>query len=108
KKKGILGKHELCPLWTKAKQLILSSYPNDDQAQVAESMINEFDRIDKYGESLRYDREKDTFRVRRYESLPSHIDIAALRARMDLLYQYLDFSYGGIDSYWDAGQNARY
>jgi hypothetical protein len=68
-KNGVYGKHELCPLWTKAKRLILHSYPKDDEAQVAESMINDFHQIDMDGQTLRYDRKKGTLALRRYENL---------------------------------------
>jgi hypothetical protein len=103
---SILGEHELCPLWTKAKKLLLDSYPNDSEAPVAESIINDFHQIDQHGETLRYDRQKGTLRLRRYEKLPSNIGVAELRATMESLFQYLDNSYGGILDWWDAGQQA--
>ena len=102
----ILGEHELCPLWTKAKKLIQDSYPNDDEAHVAESVINDFHQIDKEGQTLRYDRKKDTLELRRYETLPSHISIGNLRMTMDSVYYYLDNSYAGILGWWDASQQA--
>lgn len=105
-RKGIISKHELCPLWTKAERLILHSYPKDDQAQVAKSMIHEIHRIDPDGETLRYDRKKGTLEWRGYENLPSTIDIATLRTNMDLLYCYLDNSYAGIADEWAESQHA--
>jgi hypothetical protein len=103
---GILEKHELCPLWTKAKRLILDSYPKDDEAHAAEAIINEFDRIDPDGQTLRYDRKKGTLELRRYKKLPSHIGVAHLRTKMDSVYHYLDNCHAGILDRWDAGQQA--
>lgn len=103
-KNGIIGKHELCPLWTKAKRLILNSYPNDDEAQIAESIINNFDLIDKDGQTLRYDRKKRTLELQRYENLPRYIDIANLRKTMASVYHYLERSYDGILDWWDESQ----
>lgn len=102
----ILESHELCPLWTKAKRLILDSYPNDDEAQAAEAIINEFHRVDPDGQTLRYDRKKSTLELRRYNELPSHIGVAVLRTRMDSVYHYLDNCHAGILDCWDAGQQA--
>jgi hypothetical protein len=62
-----LEKHRLCPLWTKAKRLILHSYPKDEEAQAAEGIINEFHRIDPDGQTLRYDRKKGTLELRPYK-----------------------------------------
>lgn len=102
----ILEKHELCPLWTKAKRLILDNYPKDDEAQAAEAIINEFHRVDPDGQTLRYNRKKGTLELRRYKELPSHIGVADLRTRMDSVYDYLDNCYAGILDWWDAGQQA--
>jgi hypothetical protein len=103
----ILGEHELCPLWTRAKRLMLDSYPNDNEAQVAESIINDFHQIDKDGQTLRYDRRRGTLQLRRYEKLPRYIGVANLRTTMDSVYHYLDKSYGGILDWWDASQQAK-
>jgi len=103
---GILEKHELCPLWTKAKRLILDSYPKDDEAQAAEAIINEFHRVDPDGQTLRYDRKKGTLELRRYKELSSHIGVADLRTKMNSAYHYLDNCYAGILDSWDAGQQA--
>lgn len=102
-----LGEHELCPLWTKAKRLILASYPTDCEAAVAESIINDFHQIDKDGQTLRYDRKKGTLKLRRYERLPTHVGIADLRTTMDSIFQYLDNCYAGILDCWDAAEQAR-
>lgn len=101
-----LGEHELCPLWTLVKKLIVDSYPDDNQAHVAESIINDFHQIDRDGQTLRYDRKKDTLRLRRYENLPSHISVVTLRNTMDGIYRYLDNCYAGILDWWDASQHA--
>jgi hypothetical protein len=106
KDNGILGKHALCPLWTQAKRVILHNYPNDTEAQAAEAMINEFDRIDRDGQTLRYDKNKGTLKLRKYETLPSHIGITTLRTNMERLLDYLGFCYDGILDWWDAGQSA--
>jgi hypothetical protein len=103
---GILEKHGLCPIWTKAKELILDSYPKDNEAQAAEAIINEFHRVDPDGQTLRYDRKKGTLELRRYKELPSHIGVADLRTRMDSVYHYLDKCYAGILDWWDAGQQS--
>ena len=102
----MLGEHKLCPLWARAKKLIQDGYPDDDEAATAESIINEFHRIDKHGQTLRYDRERRSLKLRRYESLPSHTSVLTLRSTMDDLYQYLDYCHAGILDWWDASQQA--
>ena len=102
----ILEKHELCPLWTKAKRLIRENYPEDDEAQAAEAIVNEFHRVDPDGQTLRYDRKRGTLEPRRYKELPSHIGVVDLRTRMDSVYHYLDRCYAGILDWWDAEQQA--
>jgi hypothetical protein len=89
-----------------SKALILDSYPKDDETQAAEAIINEFHRIDRDGQRLRYDRKKGTLELRRYKELPSHIGVADLRTRMDSVYHYLDSCYAGIVDSWDAGEQA--
>ncbi len=102
----LLGKHELCPLWTKAKQVILDSYPKDDEARAAEAIINEFHRVDPDGQTLRYGRTKGSLAPRRYNGLPDQIGVVRLRRTMDSVYQYLDNCIAGIDGWWEAGEAA--
>ena len=85
---------------------VIEGYPKDDEAQAAETIINEFHRVDPDGQTLRYDRKKGTLEVRPYKELPSHIGVADLRTRMDSVYHYLDSCYAGILGCWDARQQA--
>jgi hypothetical protein len=116
---GIIGQHRLCALWNKVRDFLAHSYPNDTQLKVAESMINELHEIDKDGQTLRYDRVKDTLQLRRPKyrhlgdtqqhpvyNIPETIDIANLRQSMDCLYAYLKSGYEGILDRWDAGEQA--
>lgn len=117
KKNGILYQHRLCALWNKARDLLAHHYPRDSQLKVAESMINDLHQIDPDGQTLRFDRVKDTLRLRRPRfkqggprgpvyKIPETIDIANLRQSMDRLYAYLENRYDGIVDWWDAGQQA--
>ena len=119
KDKGIMGKHYLCKLWNMARELLAHHYQSDLQLKVAESMINDLHQIDTDGQTLRYDREKGTNKLRRpkYEhdggprpypvyNIQDTIDIANLRQSMNCLYAYLESSYDGILSWWDARQTA--
>lgn len=114
---GITSEHRLCALWHKVKDFLAHSYQNDPQLKVAESMINDLHQIDPDGQTLRYDRVKDTLQLRRpkYRNLgdvqpppvyniPETFDLANLRQSMDCLYAYLERSYNGILEEWDAGQ----
>ena len=102
----ILGEHELCPLWTKAKTVLLDGKPTTEEAQAAEAIIQEFHQIDKYGQTLRYDRKKKTLAPEQYKHLPTHISVRPLRKAMDALFHFLDSHHAGILDYWDAGQQA--
>ena len=117
---GIIGQHRLSALWNKAKEFLAHSYKNDPQITIAESMINDLHQIDIDGQTLRYDREKGTLRLRRpkFEQfgekqphpvyrIPETIDIANLRQSMDCLFAYLVVSYDGILDWWDACQQAK-
>jgi hypothetical protein len=119
KDKGIIGKHALCALWNKARDLLAHHYPSELQLKVAESMINDLHQIDPDGQTLRYDREKGTLKLRRPKykhegkvrphpvyNVPETIDIENLRQSFDRLYEYLESRYGGILDWWHAGQQA--
>jgi hypothetical protein len=116
---GITSEHRLYALWHKVKDFLAHSYQNDPQLKVAESMINDLHQVDKDGQTLRYDREKGTLRLRRPKykhlddaqphpvyNIPETIDVGNLRQSMDCLYAYLEGSYDGILDWWDAGQQA--
>jgi hypothetical protein len=98
-----LGKHELCPLWTRAKLFLRNHYPKDDRLPVIEPVIQEFHQVDKDGQTLRFDRNK-AFKRRRYDNVPPYISVPNLRTTMDAVYNHLDFAYAGILDCWDAGQ----
>lgn len=86
----ILDKHALCPLWNKAKSLILEWEPDDKKAAFAEAVINEFHHLDKDGQTLRYDRKKGTFKYTDYTKLlPSHVDVDNLLSTTQALFDYL-------------------
>jgi hypothetical protein len=117
--KGIISQHRLCVLWNTARDLLAHNYQSDSQLKVAESMVNELHQADKDGQTLRYDRVKDTLKLRRPKykhggaarphpvyNIPETIDIANLRQSMDRLYAYLETSYDGILDWWDAGEQA--
>jgi hypothetical protein len=95
-KTGMLGKHELWPLWTSAKAFLEHRYPNDEQIPVAESYINRFHELDPTGQTFRYDREKGTWALLRFEKLPAVIGVKTLRKAMDALFYFLDSCYGHI------------
>jgi hypothetical protein len=100
-----LGAHELCPLWTKARLFLSKHYPEDKQLPIIEAIIQEFHQVDRDGQTLRYDRQKD-LRKRGYEKLPQYISVTNLRTTMDAVYSHLDSAYGGVLDWWDAGQEA--
>jgi hypothetical protein len=99
----VVGGHGLCPLWTKVKQFLQIHCPDDkDQIKVVEAVVQEFHQIDRDGQTMRYDRDKE-LRKRKYKQVPSHINVRNLRGTMDEVYNYLDSRYGGILDWSDAG-----
>ena len=103
----IVSEHPLCPLWTKVKRFLIDSFPVADDLSIVESVINDFHQIDPNGQILRYERNKDSLRLRTYDKLPSHIGVENLRTTMDRVFEYLDLKYGGILGWWDALQQAQ-
>ena len=101
--KEILGGHELCPLWTKVRVFFEKNYPEDKQYPLIEAVVQEFHQVDRDGQTLRYDRQKD-LKKRRYDKLPQYISVTNLRTTMDAVYNHLDFAYAGVLDWWDAGQ----
>jgi len=114
-KKGLIGQHRLCALWKRAKELLVHSYSEDTQVEIVESMIHELHRIDKDGQTLRYDRIKTTLRLRRprFKSsnksksqnayqIPDTFDIVNFQTSMNSLFEYLETRYDGILDWWDA------
>lgn len=102
--KEILGGHELCPLWTKVRVFFEKNYPEDKQYPFIEAVVQEFHQVDRDGQTLRYDRQKD-LKKRRYDKLPQYISVTNLRTTMDAVYNHLDFAYAGVLDWWDAGQD---
>lgn len=99
----VLGEHELCPLWTKVRRFLLKHYPEDKQLPFIEAIIQEFHQVDKDGQTLRFDRQKD-LKKRHYDKLPQYISVTNLRKTMDAVYHHLDSAYAGVLDWWDAGQ----
>ena len=98
----LLGGHELCPLWTKARLFLSKYYPEDKQLPFIEAIIQEFHQVDRDGQTLRYDRQKN-LKKRRYDKLPQYISVTNLRTTMDAVYHHLDLAYAGVLDWWDAG-----
>ncbi len=105
KKKGDLRRHDLDKLWKLVKPFLVESYPKDNRVLYTELIVDDFHLLDKDGQILRFDREKDTLNKRPYkEILPCQITLAELREKMSKVFDHLDSSYGGILDWLDAGR----
>jgi hypothetical protein len=101
-----LGGHYLLPLWERVRPFLAKCYPSDgEQLLVLDGIVKDFHSIDPDGQSIRYDRQKDSTR-RKFDNLPSHVGVTTLRTVMDAAFHYLEFAYGGIYDYEDECRNA--
>jgi hypothetical protein len=102
----LLGGHAIRPaLWSHCKRFIVKSYKNPEKLPLVDSAVNEFHDIDPDGQSLRYDREKGTFRLRGFKKMPTRIRIPHLRTNIHDVFTALDGWYDGIIAAWTEGQS---
>jgi hypothetical protein len=105
----ILGQHNLCRLWTKAKLAITHRWPDGDLAPVkaVEAVVNEMHQTDRNGQKWRYGTDKDG-RPNRHEALPKFVSLKSLRKTMNNVFTFLDACGDGIDNGLQSMRDAMY
>jgi len=100
----ILDGHDLGKLWRKIKPALREQWPKENPKSMnnVEALINDFIRIDKAGQSLRYATQKNGADVR--EKFPKIVRLDLLRDAFTGLYNFLD----ACESYLEDMQQACY
>jgi len=90
--------HNLAKLWNHAKKLLFQRWPTSDPApcKATEAVINELHQSDPNGQVFRYAADKNG-KLHRYERLPDHISIAALKKTMDGVYNFLEATWSALE-----------
>ena len=97
--KNILGKHDLCKLWNKVKQLIMKIWPDSphDDLKATEKIILEFHRIDKTGQAFRYPHNRNGKKL--LQNTSDKVDLDNLKKVMDAVSSFLDAVCAGINEF---------
>lgn len=105
--KGILKDHKLFPLWKKAR-IVIERFWDDgppEDLNAVESVINEFHKIDKSGQNLRYS--EDTKGNKTVENFPSSVELTHMRDVFEATFSLLDACEMGFDNALDCLNEAR-
>lgn len=94
----ILVGHNPHKLWNKARDLILSVWPDGprDDIKAVEQVILEFHRLDPTGQAFRYSRDRDGA-FHNFDGL-QRINLEVLKSTVDAVSSFLDAAYAGIDA----------
>lgn len=105
----ILGEHNLCRLWTKAKLAITERWSDADPAPVkaVEAVVNEMHQADKDGQKWRYGTNKQGC-PNGYEGLPEFVSLKSLSKTMDNVFSFLEACTDGIDDGLHSMRDAMY
>ena len=93
----ILGRHDLCALWEKAKQLISEACPDSQSEDIktVRHVILEFHKLDQTGQAFRYDRDKKG--APHLVGVPSRVDLENMMNVVAGTSAFLDGAYAAID-----------
>jgi len=99
---GMMGNHELYPLWNKTRIVLEEVWPegNKNDLKNVERLIQEFHEVDKSGQNFRYTKDKNGNSTT--EKLPERVDLKALRETCDGLFRFFDGCDAGLCAAIDA------
>lgn len=86
----IMGTHNLHRIWSLARKVITETWSGEpqDELDAVESVIQEFNAVDKSGQNLRYSKNKNGEKTS--EDFPSSVQLAHMKTIVDSVYRLLD------------------